>query len=187
MLACVTSLISQNSLFLASWFIVSSRYRTEPGQLVNVREHPHGAVPRIVNVYDHALIPRVVLRGDKRFNCSSVGVRLWTCVNSFDGVVLAAFVEIFGNGLWQKFLSLIGVTFSESHEVSTRATTASHPYIKCLNPNFFILCFNLWVRSKDKLPENLLLCCKSTIVCFYTQRLLIRNGKNVLRSSNIFY
>ena len=41
--------------------------------------------------------------------------------------------------------------------------------------------------SKDKLPENLLLCCKSTIVCFYTQRLLIRNGKNVLRSSNIFF
>ena len=39
---------------------------------------------------------------------------------------------------------------------------------------------------KDKLPENLLLC-KSTIVCFYTQRLLMRNGKNVLRSSNIFF
>lgn len=29
---------------------------------------------------------------------------------------------------------------------------------------------------KDKLPKNLLLC-KSTIVCFYTQRLLMRNGK----------
>ena len=29
MLACVTSFISQNSSFLASWFIVSSRYRTE--------------------------------------------------------------------------------------------------------------------------------------------------------------
>ena len=31
MLACVTSLISQNSSFLASWFIVSSRYHTELG------------------------------------------------------------------------------------------------------------------------------------------------------------
>ena len=27
----------------------------------------------------------------------------------------------------------------------------------------------------------------NTIVCFYTQRLLIRNCKNVLRSSNIFF
>ena len=44
-----------------------------------------------------------------------------------------------------------------------------------------------YIISKDKIPENLLLCCKSTIVCFYTQHLLIRNGKNVLRSSNIFY
>ena len=83
-----------------------------------------------------------------------------------------------------KVLSLISVTFSESHEVSARTTTATHPYIKCLNPNFFILCFNLWVRSKDKLPENLLLC-KSTIVCFYTQHLLMRNGKNAVRSGDI--
>ena len=39
---------------------------------------------------------------------------------------------------------------------------------------------------KGKLPENLLLlCCKSTIVCFYTQRLLMRNGKNAVRSGDI--
>lgn len=39
----------------------------------------------------------------------------------------------------------------------------------------------------DKLPENLLLLllCKSTIVCFYTQRLLMRNGKNAVRSGDI--
>ena len=37
---------------------------------------------------------------------------------------------------------------------------------------------------KGKLPENLLLC-KSTIVCFYTQRLLMRNGKNAVRSGDI--
>ena len=84
-------------------------YREQPvshraGQLVNVRERPHGAVPRIVNVYNHALIPRVVLRGDIRFHCSTVEVRLWTCVNAFDSVVLAAFVEIFGNGLRQSFV-----------------------------------------------------------------------------------
>lgn len=39
--------------------------------------------------------------------------------------------------------------------------------------------------SKDKLPENLLLSCKSTIVCFYTQHLLMRNGKNAVRSGDI--
>ena len=38
---------------------------------------------------------------------------------------------------------------------------------------------------KGKLPENLLLSCKSTIVCFYTQHLLMRNGKNAVRSGDI--
>ena len=39
--------------------------------------------------------------------------------------------------------------------------------------------------SKDKLPENLLLCCKSTIVFICTQLFLMRNGKNAVRSGDI--
>lgn len=38
---------------------------------------------------------------------------------------------------------------------------------------------------KGKLPENLLLCCKSTIVFICTQLFLMRNGKNAVRSGDI--